>query len=361
MKPANVRKAPRTLGRRSGTRSAPRAVVEQRLAPLCAACRQRGEAGLAEAAARHARRPGGTPRRRRVGDQPQVGEQVLHLAPLVEADRADEPIGDPRAAERLFQRPRLRVGAVEHRHVGVAADSPAGAAALQLAHHPLRLVALVGRGEQGHLLPAPPTGHQRLPHPARVLGDDARWRRRARPGWSGSSPPAGPAWRPAKSSLEVQHVADVGAAPAVDRLVVVAHGADVAVRAQQPDQLVLRPVGVLELIHQDEARTARCHARSRSGCSRKSVSGCSSRSSKSIAFAALQRRAHGADTRRRRPWRGGRRASPTRRAPPATCIRFFAAEMSDCTARGGNSLGGMAALVHQALDQRSAGRPRRRW
>ena len=52
---------------------------------------------------------------------------------------------------------------------------------------------------------------------------------------------------------EVLHVPHVGAPPAVDRLVVVAHRAHVAVRAQQLDQLVLRPVRVLELVDQDEA------------------------------------------------------------------------------------------------------------
>ena len=49
--------------------------------------------------------------------------------------------------------------------------------------------------------------------------------------------------------LEVEDVADVGAAPAIDRLVVVADDGEVAVfRRQRPDPQVLRPVRVLVLV-----------------------------------------------------------------------------------------------------------------
>ena len=57
--------------------------------------------------------------------------------------------------------------------------------------------------------------------------------------------------------LEVEDVADVGAAPAVDRLVVVADDHQVAVpAAEQLHELVLRAVGVLVLVdeHVAEAR-----------------------------------------------------------------------------------------------------------
>ena len=57
--------------------------------------------------------------------------------------------------------------------------------------------------------------------------------------------------------LELQDVADVGAAPAVDRLVRVADDGDIAVGlAEQLDDLVLGVVGVLELVDEDvpEAR-----------------------------------------------------------------------------------------------------------
>ena len=57
---------------------------------------------------------------------------------------------------------------------------------------------------------------------------------------------------PGEVALEVAHVPHLGAAPAVDGLVVIADREDVAVAAEEANQLVLRPVGVLELVHQQE-------------------------------------------------------------------------------------------------------------
>ena len=55
-----------------------------------------------------------------------------------------------------------------------------------------------------------------------------------------------------KILVEVEDVADVGAAPSVDRLIVVADDADVAVlAAEELDQLVLRAIGVLVLVDED--------------------------------------------------------------------------------------------------------------
>jgi hypothetical protein len=53
-------------------------------------------------------------------------------------------------------------------------------------------------------------------------------------------------------AVEAEDLADVGPAPAVDRLVVVPHHADVAVLpADLPDDLVLRVVRVLVLVDED--------------------------------------------------------------------------------------------------------------
>jgi len=52
--------------------------------------------------------------------------------------------------------------------------------------------------------------------------------------------------------LKGEHVAHVGPAPAIDRLVVVADHAEVAVPPRQLlHEEVLRGVGILELVHQD--------------------------------------------------------------------------------------------------------------
>jgi len=52
---------------------------------------------------------------------PEVGEQVLDLAPLPEPDAADEAIRDAPAAEDVLERPRLGVDAVQDGEVSVAA------------------------------------------------------------------------------------------------------------------------------------------------------------------------------------------------------------------------------------------------
>ena len=66
--------------------------------------------------------------------------------------------------------------------------------------------------------------------------------------------------------LEVEDVAQIGAAPAVDRLIGVADDRQVAMALGQPlDQMVLRPVRVLILVDHDEAELLgilrRAHAR----------------------------------------------------------------------------------------------------
>ena len=69
--------------------------------------------------------------------------------------------------------------------------------------------------------------------------------------------------RVGKILVEVEDVPDVGAAPAVDRLVVVADDADVAVLAgEQLHELVLRAVGVLVLVDEDVAGTSAGTSRS---------------------------------------------------------------------------------------------------
>ena len=95
--------------------------------------------------------------------------------------------------------------------------------------------------------------------------------------------------RARKVLLEAQDVADLGAAPAVDRLVVVADAADVAVAAgEQPQPQVLRDVGVLVLVDQDVAEPALVAARARPGAPGRCATTCSSRSPKSQAFSVLQ-------------------------------------------------------------------------
>src|SRR6478736_1410003 len=42
-----------------------------------------------------------------IGDEPQIGEEVLHLAPLIEADGTNQAIRNARPPKCLFQSSRL--------------------------------------------------------------------------------------------------------------------------------------------------------------------------------------------------------------------------------------------------------------
>ncbi len=185
----------------------------------------------------------------RVHHQPQVGERVLHLGAVVEAHAAHHHVGHVVLEQLLLEGPRLGVGAVEDRAL---AEGPALAAhrVEDAAHHVLGLVALVpGLVEPDRVAPAA-LGDEALLLARLVVGDHAR-----------GAVEDGPrravvALEPHDARLgivllEVEDVADVGAAPGVDRLVRVAHHAQVAVLAGElVHQLVLHAVGVLVLVHQ---------------------------------------------------------------------------------------------------------------
>ena len=124
---------------------------------------------------------------------------------------------------------------------------------LNLRADPAPLVTLVGRLEHLDLLAVPGVGEQTLGLAAGVVGHH---------GVGGGQDVARGAVVLLEAHhagvrvvlLEVQDVLDVGAAPAVDRLVVVAHDHEVAVaRSQQVGDRVLDVVGVLVLVHADLA------------------------------------------------------------------------------------------------------------
>src|SRR5207302_2702089 len=77
------------------------------------------DCNLADLPARNVDDPRKAHRVRRIGEDPQVGEQVLHLAPLPELDPADQPVGYPAPDEDVLEAARLRVGPVEDREVSV--------------------------------------------------------------------------------------------------------------------------------------------------------------------------------------------------------------------------------------------------
>ena len=190
----------------------------------------------------------------------QVGKGVLDLAPRVEPGAADELVADPVAQEQFLDRPGLGVHPVHHRDVArpeavvllVAAPGERGTAAadqpLDLAGDPLGLFLLVVGLEALDADAAGVVGPQLLVLARGVARDDRVGGVEDQLGRAvvllelddgGVGPVA----------FEVEDVAQVRAAPRVDRLVVVADHAQVAMAGgQRLDPQVLRPVGVLVLV-----------------------------------------------------------------------------------------------------------------
>ena len=235
----------------------------------------------------------------RVDHGPQVGDGVLDLAPVVEPGAADHLVGDVGPHELLFQHPALGVGAVEDGDVAplqpssgrAGADDGLGRAvqAGDLAGDPLGLVDLVVGVVADDRVARALVGPQLLGLAGDVVGDD------------GVGGVEDGLRRPVvlleqhhrrvgEGVLELDDVAHVGAAEGVDRLVLVADDADVAVvGGEQQHQVVLHPVRVLVLVDEDVLEPAAGSARSTSGCSRSRRSAWPSRSSKSIEPARASR------------------------------------------------------------------------
>ena len=191
-----------------------------------------------------------------VGDQAQVGQRVLDLLALEEAQAAIHPVGHAAGEQLVLQHPRLGVRAVQQRDVGAAGTIPHQG--LDLLDDPARLVA-VGEGLiHADRLAGAAVGPQVLAEALGVVADQALAASRMLP-WSGSSARGGSRFDP-EIALEVAHVADLGAAEGVDRLVVVAHAEEARPprgrrRRATTARRTLKAVGVLELIHQDVAET----------------------------------------------------------------------------------------------------------
>ena len=218
-----------------------------------------------------------------VGQQPQVGAQVLDLGLVEERLPAGDLVGDLLLAQHLLDDARLVVAAVEDGEVGK------GAALLELGglqahHHRLGLVLVVVAGDHLDRVAEAERGPQPLGVQLGVVVDQ-------RVGGSQDGA-AG-----AVVLLELDHlqlrivvgqapqVLQGRAAPAVDRLVVVAHrGEAVAFADQFPQQLVLGGVGVLVFVDQEVAQPLAPQLRALAASLRSSLSGSPIRSSKSTAW-----------------------------------------------------------------------------
>ena len=203
-----------------------------------------------------------------VDQHPQVGERVTDLAALVEAHPADDLVGLAGADEHLLEHARLGVGAVEDRDVGGPGVGLVDQLVDLLGDEPGLVVLVVGDVADDPLA-GPGVGPQLLRLAALVVADHLVGG--VEDGLGGAVVLLQQDRRGVgEVLLEVEDVADVGAAEGVDRLVGVTHHHQLAgldplglgvevlgvVGAQLVDQGVLGVVGVLVLVDEDVAEPA---------------------------------------------------------------------------------------------------------
>ncbi len=170
----------------------------------------------------------------RVEDQAKVGDQVLDLAPAVEALGADQAIRQAGLEEGLFQGAGLGVGAVHHRaiaRVGLVGQCQTGNGV----DHELGLIGLIVSFVVGDLKAPAAVGEEPFEVTALLAVNDGHGR-------------VEDGLRRAVVLLEQDHlglgvilleaadVAVVGAAPAVDRLVGIPHDEEVRLGTRQEAQ-----------------------------------------------------------------------------------------------------------------------------
>ena len=178
-----------------------------------------------------------------------VRNPVLDLFAIEKLGTSEDAVRDPGNAELLFEQLGLRVGSVEHRNF--ARIGPVPLELPDFGRHELRLFLGLGKNAEAH-------GRSALPDRLQDFG--VRAFARLLDGRVGHvhDRDAGTIvllqlgdHRAREVLLEVENVVDAGAAPSVDRLVVVADDTDVAtVVGEQPNEIQLRDIGVLKLVDQ---------------------------------------------------------------------------------------------------------------
>ena len=180
----------------------------------------------------------------------QVAEQVLYLAAVKEALGAHHAVGDVALAHGHFQRAALRIGAEENGK-GFPRQVLPGSELLDFVGNEFGFFLAAGHGQQPHRVFAYFVGAQCLFAAACIVADEDIGAvehlfcatvvfLQFDDGGVG------------EEAFEVQDVGNLRTAPAVDGLVIIAHHADIVLRADKlAQQAHLQRVGVLELIHCD--------------------------------------------------------------------------------------------------------------
>ncbi len=186
-----------------------------------------------------------------IGDQAQIRQRIADLGALEVAQSAVDAIRDRMLDQLFLEVARLRIGAVQH------CDVRCRTAAVQMFADAIddvaRLVLLVVRGVDLDRRAGRPGGPQLLAEPVVVVGDHRVGGAENRRG--GTVVLFEPDRRGiGEVAQEVLHVLDARAAPAVDRLIVVADDEHLGTGAgQHADPGVLQRIGVLELVDQQMA------------------------------------------------------------------------------------------------------------
>ena len=191
---------------------------------------------------------------KRVVEDVQIGNDVLDFHAVVELQAADHRIGNPRRHHGFFEDARLRIRAVKHGDVAII-DGKERLLLLHGIYDESCLVALVIRLIKGDLLPYGVFRPELLRLAVLIVSDDGIGcgqdilRRaiillkldRLRLG---------------KVLLEIQDVADIRAAPAVDGLIGIADDAEIVMTAcQKRCEPVLCAVRILIFVDEDVAET----------------------------------------------------------------------------------------------------------
>ena len=180
------------------------------------------------------------------GREAQQRQRVLDLGAGVEADVPDEAVGNPRPHQGLLEAAGEEVVAIENRHLGpTSALALAGQQRLGEASG-FRLA--VAKAHELDASPLPFPGEERLPETRLVLRDDRI---------GGGKDMAGGTKilleadvdRVREVALELPYECDIRPAPAVDRLVVVAHSEEpLAMQGEHLEPSVLGKIDVLVFV-----------------------------------------------------------------------------------------------------------------
>ena len=184
----------------------------------------------------------------------QIGECIPDFLPLVEARTADDAIRQAEGDEPVFEGSHLE--RCPHQDGDVVEPVPGALQAFDVVADGARFLVAVPMAAHHDLETLHRVGAQGLAEPALVLGDEPG--RGAEDVRRGAVVAFEPDDRRAREVLlEPEDVVDLGAAPAIDRLVVVADAADVAMPlGEQPEPQILGDIGVLVFVDQHVAETA---------------------------------------------------------------------------------------------------------